>query len=252
VHHGRIVKRTGDGSLIEFRSVVDAVVSIEIRSGKTISILFVSASVTCFSKAHDPDERAPPHSITLSALASNILVVGRPILQPASGSKCATGPARRNVRAGDIGYLDEENFLYIVDRAKDMIITGGFNVYSIEVELALLLSVITLFHGLVRPLFDGLSGGWADHAPTRSSMPSCSRPSRTLRAAGAVARSRAILDRRCARRHGPRAGRDGRMAPIEQKDGKQEAIERMSSSCGRNAARRLLGETSRATASHTL
>src|SRR3984957_8966924 len=39
---------------------------------------------------------------------------------------------------GDIGYLDAENFLYIVDRAKDMIITGGFNVYSIEVEQALL------------------------------------------------------------------------------------------------------------------
>lgn len=38
---------------------------------------------------------------------------------------------------GDIGYLDDENFLYIVDRAKDMIITGGFNVYSIEVEQAL-------------------------------------------------------------------------------------------------------------------
>jgi acyl-CoA synthetase (AMP-forming)/AMP-acid ligase II len=39
---------------------------------------------------------------------------------------------------GDIGYLDEENFLYIVDRAKDMIITGGFNVYSAEVEQVLL------------------------------------------------------------------------------------------------------------------
>ncbi|KAA0024481.1 acyl-CoA synthetase [Antrihabitans cavernicola] len=39
---------------------------------------------------------------------------------------------------GDIGYLDEENYLYIVDRAKDMIITGGFNVYSVEVEQALL------------------------------------------------------------------------------------------------------------------
>lgn len=38
---------------------------------------------------------------------------------------------------GDIGYLDDDNYLYIVDRAKDMIITGGFNVYSVEVEQAL-------------------------------------------------------------------------------------------------------------------
>jgi fatty-acyl-CoA synthase len=41
-------------------------------------------------------------------------------------------------RTGDIGYLDADNFLFIVDRAKDMIITGGFNVYSVEVEQALM------------------------------------------------------------------------------------------------------------------
>jgi fatty-acyl-CoA synthase len=35
---------------------------------------------------------------------------------------------------GDIGYLDDDNVLFIVDRAKDMVITGGFNVYSTEVE----------------------------------------------------------------------------------------------------------------------
>ncbi|WP_018155948.1 AMP-binding protein [Demetria terragena] len=39
---------------------------------------------------------------------------------------------------GDIGYLDEDGFLFIVDRAKDMIITGGFNVFSTEVEQALM------------------------------------------------------------------------------------------------------------------
>jgi acyl-CoA synthetase (AMP-forming)/AMP-acid ligase II len=35
---------------------------------------------------------------------------------------------------GDIGYKDEQGFVYIVDRKKDMIVTGGFNVYSAEVE----------------------------------------------------------------------------------------------------------------------
>jgi acyl-CoA synthetase (AMP-forming)/AMP-acid ligase II len=35
---------------------------------------------------------------------------------------------------GDIGVLDEENYLYLVDRKKDMIISGGENIYSREVE----------------------------------------------------------------------------------------------------------------------
>jgi fatty-acyl-CoA synthase len=39
---------------------------------------------------------------------------------------------------GDIGYLDDDGYLFIVDRAKDMIITGGFNVYSAEVEQVLM------------------------------------------------------------------------------------------------------------------
>ncbi|MET0540898.1 MAG: AMP-binding protein [Variovorax sp.] len=40
-------------------------------------------------------------------------------------------------KSGDLGYLDDEGYLYIVDRKKDMIISGGFNVYAIEVEGAL-------------------------------------------------------------------------------------------------------------------
>lgn len=38
------------------------------------------------------------------------------------------------VRTGDLAYLDEEGFCYIADRAKDMIIRGGENIYSSEVE----------------------------------------------------------------------------------------------------------------------
>jgi acyl-CoA synthetase (AMP-forming)/AMP-acid ligase II len=39
--------------------------------------------------------------------------------------------------SGDAGYLDEEGFLYVVDRIKDMIISGGENIYCVEVENAL-------------------------------------------------------------------------------------------------------------------
>ena len=40
-------------------------------------------------------------------------------------------------RTGDLGYLDTHDHVYLVDRAKDMIVTGGENVYGIEVEEAL-------------------------------------------------------------------------------------------------------------------
>jgi len=39
---------------------------------------------------------------------------------------------------GDVGYRDEDGYFYIVDRKKDMIITGGFNVFSTEVETSVM------------------------------------------------------------------------------------------------------------------
>ncbi len=41
------------------------------------------------------------------------------------------------LHTGDSGRIDEDGFVYIVDRVKDMIVSGGENVYSIEVENAI-------------------------------------------------------------------------------------------------------------------
>ncbi|MEO3782273.1 long-chain fatty acid--CoA ligase [Actinocorallia sp. B10E7] len=41
------------------------------------------------------------------------------------------------MHTGDAGYLDADGYLFVVDRYKDMVITGGENVYSVEVENAL-------------------------------------------------------------------------------------------------------------------
>ena len=51
-----------------------------------------------------------------------------------------TAKSLRNgwVHTGDAGYIDDEGFVFLVDRVKDMIVSGGENVYSAEVENAIM------------------------------------------------------------------------------------------------------------------
>ena len=57
-----------------------------------------------------------------------------------SGQARATAEAMRHgwFHTGDIARRDEDGYLYIVDRVKDMIIRGGFNVYPREIEEVLM------------------------------------------------------------------------------------------------------------------
>jgi acyl-CoA synthetase (AMP-forming)/AMP-acid ligase II len=62
------------------------------------------------------------------ALASGILEEGKVTPVPLNDGWYETG---------DVGYLDEQGYLFLRDRKKDMIISGGENIYSVEVESVL-------------------------------------------------------------------------------------------------------------------
>ncbi len=65
----------------------------------------------------------------------------------------ATANAFRNgwLHTGDVGYMDEDGFFYLVDRKNDMLISGGYNVYPREVE-----DVLLAFEGVVEAAVVGL------------------------------------------------------------------------------------------------
>jgi acyl-CoA synthetase (AMP-forming)/AMP-acid ligase II len=107
-------------------------------------------------KYHDPDG---PYAAKLSSAGQPVFTMevkivdidDQPVPRGVIGEIAARGPnvmagywnkpqdtayALRDgwMHTGDLGYMDEDGFLYVVDRMKDMVISGGENVYSVEVE----------------------------------------------------------------------------------------------------------------------
>jgi acyl-CoA synthetase (AMP-forming)/AMP-acid ligase II len=85
------------------------------------------------------------------AIATADIAAAESLPPDATGEICLSGPilmagywnkpaetdavlANGWFRTGDLGHVDEDGFLYVTDRAKDMIIRGGENVYCIEIE----------------------------------------------------------------------------------------------------------------------
>ena len=70
----------------------------------------------------------------------DILIRGPSLMSGYWNNSAATAESLRDgwMHTGDVGFFDSEAFLFIVDRKKDMIVSGGENIYSREVEEALL------------------------------------------------------------------------------------------------------------------
>jgi long-chain acyl-CoA synthetase len=82
---------------------------------------------------NDDLEDLPPGAIGQMAVRSPSVMAGY-WRQPEATAEVMHGDW---YLTGDLGYQDEESYVYLVDRAKDMIVSGGENIYSTEVEDAL-------------------------------------------------------------------------------------------------------------------
>ena len=82
----------------------------------------------------DPEDREVPRGTV-----GEVVCRGGHVMLGYYNQPDATAEALRGgwMHTGDGGYMDEAGYVYIVDRIKDMIVTGGENVYSVEVEKVL-------------------------------------------------------------------------------------------------------------------
>jgi long-chain acyl-CoA synthetase len=92
------------------------------------------AAISCEVKVVDVDRRELPRGE-----AGELAVRGANIMKGYWNKPAETAAVLADgwYYTGDGAYMDEQGFVYIVDRLKDMIISGGENVYSAEVENAL-------------------------------------------------------------------------------------------------------------------
>jgi acyl-CoA synthetase (AMP-forming)/AMP-acid ligase II len=79
------------------------------------------------------------NTVTQPSVVGELVIRGETVMKEYYKNPEATAETIRNgwVHSGDLGVMDDEGYITLVDRKKDMIITGGENVYSKEVEDAL-------------------------------------------------------------------------------------------------------------------
>lgn len=125
--------------------------------GEVVYDLYGSTEMAWVSVATPEDQRRKPGSVGRLVPGVDVRIVGADgrEVQPGEPGEIWAGSAlgmegylddpelqtqrMKNgfVSVRDVGYIDDEGYLYVVDRADDMIISGGVNVYPAETEVAL-------------------------------------------------------------------------------------------------------------------
>jgi len=133
------------------RSLLDRCAAMEIPIVQTYGLTETSSQVVTLApedalrKAGAAGKPLYPNELRIetrdgaqavAGVPGEILVRGPVVMAGYSGRKDATQQALRDgwLHTGDVGYLDDDGYLYVLDRREDLIVTGGENVYPAEVE----------------------------------------------------------------------------------------------------------------------
>ena len=116
-----------------YMSPADHVVADPVRRLQRLKSCGRPSPLTQVAVMDDDGKLLPPHQRGELVVRGNLVMQG--YYKRLEENEAASRHGWHH--SGDIGYRDEEGFFYIVDRKKDMIISGGFNIYPSEIEQVL-------------------------------------------------------------------------------------------------------------------
>lgn len=136
----RLFDRLGPSSVIELFGLTEGIITTlepEEAEGRMASV--GKPLIGTDIKIVDDDDIEVPVGQSGEVVGVGRIVMPGYLNRPdATADATWTDPNGRNwMRTGDIGMLDEEGYLYIVDRKKDMILSGGQNIYPQDIEAVL-------------------------------------------------------------------------------------------------------------------
>lgn len=136
-----ILTRWPAGGLTEFYGMTEGGVTCELRAHERLDKLDTVGIPPAYVdlRVIDDDKVLPQGQVGEIVGRSPSMMSGYHNREQATlDASWFDGEGRRFQRSGDIGWIDEDGFVHLLDRKKDVIISGGFNVYASDLENVIL------------------------------------------------------------------------------------------------------------------